>query len=99
MSSVNINVRTDADIKRKAERIFNELGLNMSTAVNMFLKQTIRANGIPFDLRLEIPNEETKAALAEYKEMKGNKAVYPRYSSFDELLSEVAEDVVDYQVK
>lgn len=99
MSSVNINLRTDAELKKKAEYIFHELGLNMSTAVNMFLKQTVRANGIPFDVSIDVPNEETKKALAEYKAMKENKAEYKRYVSFDELLSEVAEDAVDYQIK
>ena len=48
---------------KKAEAIFNELGLNMSTAMNMFLRYSIRYGGIPFDLRLNIPNEDTQAAM------------------------------------
>lgn len=61
--TTNINVRVDKELKRKAEAIFNELGFNMSTAVNMFLRHSIRYGGIPFDLRLDIPNEETFAAI------------------------------------
>lgn len=61
----NMNIRTDKDIKAAAERIYEELGLNLSTAVNIFLRQTIRENGIPFDLKLDVPNETTTAAIAE----------------------------------
>ena len=61
----NLNIRTDKDIKAAAERIYEELGLNLSTAVNIFLRQTIRENGIPFELKLDVPNETTAAAIAE----------------------------------
>jgi len=61
----NLNIRTDKDIKAAAERIYEELGLNLSTAVNIFLRQTIRENGIPFLLKLDVPNETTAAAIAE----------------------------------
>lgn len=99
MASTNINVRTETELKNKAEKIFEDLGLNMSVAINMFLKQTVRENGIPFSLKLEIPNEDTKAALAEYEEMKHDKTKYPQFDSFDEILLEVAEDAEDYKIK
>ena len=63
MATTNLNIRIDADLKKQAEQIFNELGLNMSTALTVFLRQTVRSNGIPFDLRLETPNEETRSAI------------------------------------
>ena len=65
MSTTNLNIRTDKEIKEQAEQIFSDLGLNMTTAVNMFLRSTIRENGIPFDLKLEVPNEVTTAAIEE----------------------------------
>ena len=63
----NLNIRTDADIKASAERIFEQLGLNMSTAVNIFLRQSIRQGGLPFEVKLDIPNETTAAAIREGK--------------------------------
>lgn len=63
MGTTNINIRVDSEVKQKAEAIFNELGLNMSTAMNMFLRYSIRYGGIPFNLRLDLPNEETQAAI------------------------------------
>ena len=51
MSTTNLNIRTDKDVKEKAEKIFNELGLNMTSAVNIFLRTAIRERGIPFETK------------------------------------------------
>lgn len=65
MAATNLNIRTDKDIKDQAEAIFNELGLNMTTAINMFLRTAIREHGIPFDLKFDVPNETTAAESEE----------------------------------
>ena len=52
MANTNLNIRTDSEVKNQAEEIFNALGMNMTTAVNIFLRATIRENGIPFRLAL-----------------------------------------------
>ena len=64
-AQTNLNIRTDADVKIAAEQIFEALGLNMSTAVNIFLRQAIRQGGLPFEVKLDIPNDLTAAAIAE----------------------------------
>ena len=69
MSTTNLNIRTDKDVKEKAEKIFNELGLNMTSAVNIFLRTAIRERGIPFELKLDVPNETTIAAIEEGRRM------------------------------
>ena len=84
MATTNLNIRTDKAIKDQAEAIFNELGLNMTTAVNMFLRTVIRENGIPFDLRLDVPNETTASAIEEGRRLMADPSA-PRYSSMDEL--------------
>ena len=63
MAMTNLNIRTDKDVKDQAEKIFNELGLSMTTAINIFLRTTIREQGIPFMLKLDAPNETTAAAI------------------------------------
>ena len=50
MQTTNLNVRTDHDIKNQAEAVFNELGLTMTSAINLFLRASIREQGIPFPL-------------------------------------------------
>lgn len=84
MESTNLNIRTDKAVKAAAERIFEELGLNMTTAVNIFLRQTIRENGIPFELKLSVPNEETAAAIEEGRRLAHDKSA-KGYRSMEEL--------------
>ena len=73
MASTNLNVRTDSEVKEAAEKIFEALGLNMTTAVNIFLRQTIRENGIPFELKLDVPNAVTAAAIDEGRKIAHDK--------------------------
>ncbi len=65
MATTNLNIRTDKEIKEAAEKIYSSLGLNMTTAINMFLRASIRESGIPFELKLDIPNDETIKAIEE----------------------------------
>ena len=90
MATTNLNIRIDKDIKYQAEEIFNELGLNMTTAINLFLRTTIREHGIPFELKLDVPNETTAAAIDEGRKLMDD-PLAPRYSSMDAL--KVALDV------
>lgn len=83
-NQTNLNIRTDADIKLSAENIFEQLGLNMSTAVNMFLRQVIIQGGIPFLVKLDVPNEETAAAIAQGRALKKDKNA-KSYKNTDEL--------------
>lgn len=75
MVNTNLNIRTDKDVKDQAEKIFNALGMNMTTAVNIFLKTTIRENGIPFRLTLDVPNAVTKAAMEEGRKIAADRNV------------------------
>ena len=83
-STTNLNIRTDQEIKNQSEKIFSELGLTMTTAVNMFLRATIREKGIPFSLKLEVPNAETVAAIEEGRRIANDPNV-KGYTSMDDL--------------
>ena len=83
-ATTNLNIRTDKDIKDAAEQIFNELGISMTTAVNMFLRQAVRSNGIPFELKLNTPNEVTLAAIEEGRRIAKDSRV-KGYTNMDEL--------------
>lgn len=87
--TTNINVRVDKEIKRKAEAIFSELGLNMSTAMNMFLRYSVRYGGIPFDLRLDIPNEETRAAI---EDVNNNRNMSKTFDNVKALMEDLNAD-------
>lgn len=75
MATTNLNIRTDKEVKEQADHIFSELGLNMTTAVNVFLRTTIRENGLPFELKLDVPNATTAAAIEEGRRIAADKKV------------------------
>ena len=65
----NLNIRVDDTLKRQSEMLFSELGISLSAAITMFLKQAVRYNGIPFELRLDpFYSAENQAALLAAKE-------------------------------
>ena len=84
MATTNLNIRTDKDIKDQAEAIFSELGLTMTTAVNMFLRAAVREHGIPFALKVNVPNEITVAAIEEGRRIASDSSV-KGYSTIEDL--------------
>ena len=64
-STTNISIRMDAELKTAAEALFEELGMNLSTAFNIFVRQSLREGGIPFMITQNTPTKETVAALLE----------------------------------
>lgn len=63
MATTNITIRMDEELKKQAEDLFSDLGLNLTTAFTAFVRQAVREQGIPFVLSRNIPNEETKKAI------------------------------------
>ena len=84
MAATNLNIRTDKALKDQADQIFSELGLTMTAAINIFLRAAIRERGIPFALKLDVPNEVTAAAIEEGRRIAADKRV-KGYSSMDDL--------------
>ncbi len=95
MAKVATTIRLDADVKARAQAILEELGLDLSTAVGIFLRQTIREQRIPFEVKVDVPNAETRAALDEIREMQAHPEKYKGYGSFDDLLRETLGDAAN----
>lgn len=87
-STTNITIRMDANLKAQAEALFNELGMNLSTAFNIFVRQSLREGAIPFKIHLEKPNAETIAAMEEAKRIANDSSV-KGYSDINELFAEL----------
>ena len=66
-NTTNFSIRLDSDIKKQCEALYGELGLNLTTAINVFLRQSLRVGGFPFDVRMEQPNKEIIVAMQEAK--------------------------------
>ncbi|QQE46880.1 addiction module antitoxin, RelB/DinJ family [Peptoniphilus harei] len=84
MATTNLNIRTEKEIKEAAEKIYSSLGLNMTTAINMFLRASIRESGIPFELKLNVPSDETIKAIEEGR-MIANDNNISSYDNMDDL--------------
>lgn len=89
-----INIRIDPETKEQSEKIFKELGVNMSYAVSMFLRQVIMRNGFPFQIET-IPDKTENELLAETLESTGgNGKVSPKNQKILHLLS---TNQIDYE--
>ena len=87
-ATTNISIRMDSDLKTQAEALFGELGMNITTAFNIFVRQALREGRIPFDISLNQPNRETLAALAEAEKIAKDPNA-KGYTDLDELFRDL----------
>ena len=64
-NTTNVSVRMDREIKKQCEALYSELGIHLTTAINVFLRQSLRVGAFPFEVRLEQPNKETVTGMRE----------------------------------
>ena len=89
MAKVATNISIDEDIKPSAQAMLAEFGLDLSTAVNMFLRQMLREKAIPFEIRKDVPNTTTLAAIQEVEEMEKHPELSKTYTSVDDLMEDL----------
>ena len=87
-TTTNISIRMDTDLKAQADALFSELGMNLSTAFNIFVRQSLREGGIPFDISIGQPNKESAAALLEAERIARDPAV-KGYTDLDKLFADL----------
>ena len=84
MSTVQTQIRIDSGVKKQANELFNELGLDMSSAVNIFLRQCILRGGLPFKVEVPQYSKELLSAADEAKRISRDPDV-PGYTSMEDL--------------
>lgn len=89
MATVNMSIRMDTELKKQADAMLSDMGLNMTTAMNMFLRQVVRQGRIPFEIATDIPNAETLATMKEVDDMISGKIPAKKYTSTDELFKDL----------
>ena len=87
-TDTSMTIRMNRTVKQVAQQLFANLGMDMTTAINVFLRQAIYHNGLPFEVRFENPNTTTMAALEEGDRMIKDPNA-KRFSSVDELFEEL----------
>ena len=93
MSNVNINIRMDEDLKRDFEAFCSDMGMSMTTAFTIYARKVVREYRIPFEIGADLPNEETKEALREVREMKKDPTLGKTYQDVDQMMEELLADV------
>ena len=92
-----ITARVDENVKKEAETLFKKMGLNMSTAMNLFLKKCILEQGIPFELK--VPNRETLKAMQETEDILSGKIERKGYNSAEELFEDLGVQWIKLTIK
>ncbi|MED9782074.1 MAG: type II toxin-antitoxin system RelB/DinJ family antitoxin [Peptococcaceae bacterium] len=88
-NTTNLTIRLDSDLKKDCEALYAELGMSLSTAINVFLRQSLRKGGLPFDARLDDqPNRTTIEAMLEAERIAKDPTA-KRYSDVEEALREL----------
>jgi DNA-damage-inducible protein J len=87
-NTTNISIRMDNDLKAAAEELYSELGMNLSTAFNIFVRQSLREGGIPFKVTTDTPNKETVTAMLEAEKIAKDSSV-KGYSNMDKLIADL----------
>ena len=93
MAKVSTNITIDEETKKKAQVLLADFGMDLSTAVNIFLKQMVYECSFPFAISREVPNAVTLPAMRESEEMRRNPDKYKGYSDVDEMIGDILGEV------
>lgn len=86
MAQTNVNIRMDETLKRQFDHLCNELGMNMSTAFNIFARTMVRQQKVPFEISLDVPNAETLAAI---DDVNHGRNLSKTFHSIEELMEDL----------
>jgi DNA-damage-inducible protein J len=89
MAQTNINIRMDEGLKQEFDWLCTELGLNMTTAFNVFARAVVRSRRIPFEIALDTPNAETIEAIEEVRRMKKDPSLGKGYTDVDQMMKDL----------
>ena len=91
MAQINVNIRMEEKLKQEFDWLCTELGLNMTTAFNLFARTVVRQHKIPFEITLDspIPNAETLEAMEEVKQMEKDPGLGKSYTDVDQMMQEL----------
>lgn len=89
MAKVSTNITIDEVTKKKAQVLLADFGMDLSTAVNIFLKQMVYEGSFPFLITREAPNAVTLTAMQETEEMRKHPEANKGYSDVDEMMGDI----------
>ncbi len=81
----NSNIQIDSDLEKESQELFSSLGLNVTTAINIFLKKSLEVGGMPFDVKRSSPNAQTILAIEEARHDINNRTSQEGFSAKEAL--------------
>ena len=93
MANININIRMDADLKEEFEAFCSDVGMTVSTAINIYVRKVLRENRIPFEINGDKPNPATIDAIQEVQYMKNTPHPVQTYNDVDSMLEGFISEV------
>lgn len=87
-STTNLNISIDTDMKARAEDLFNEMGMSLTTAINIFIRQSLRERCIPFGITLNTPGTDTIEAMAEAERIARDSSI-KGFTDIDSLMADL----------
>lgn len=93
MAQTSINILMDEELQKEFDQFCFDVGMNMSTAISIFAKTTLREQRIPFDIKTNQPNTETIEAIEEVQRMKADPCK-KTYGSFAEIMNEIENEQI-----
>ena len=85
MSKTSMSIRLDSEVKEQAQQVFNNLGMDMTTDINIFLRQAIQYQGLPFDVRLD----ENRKLLEALTDLNQNRNMSQPFESVSDLMEDL----------
>lgn len=85
MLKMSISIRLDSEVKEQAQQVFSNLGMDMTTAINIFLRQAIQYQGLPFDVRLD----ENRKLLQALTDLDQNRNMSQSFESVSDLMEDL----------
>ncbi|CTF33833.1 addiction module antitoxin, RelB/DinJ family [Streptococcus pneumoniae] len=85
MSKMSISIRLDSEVKEQAQQVFSNLGMDITTAINIFLRQAIQYQGLPFDVRLD----ENRKLLQALTDLDQNRNMSQSFESVSDLMEDL----------
>lgn len=89
MAQTTVSIRMDSELKKQFDQFCSDMGMTMTTAINVFAKKVVREYRIPFEIGAEIPNAETIAAMKEAEEMMQHPERYKSYENTDDMMKDL----------
>ena len=89
MPNVNVTIRMDEKLRLEGAKLFDDLGMGLNQAINIFVRQAVREQRIPFEIRRFVPNKETLEAFEEVEKINSGQTTFATYENAEDMVNDI----------